>query len=369
MNAFPFSRIIAALPLLCTLFPTFTKAQELYQLSGPVIVDAVPVRQGEPHYPAQDANNGKEGWVVLSYVIEPNGKVSHPIIESSSGSKRFESEAVKAVKKWIYQPATYRGQPIVQSKNSVQINFKQFESNLGVSKNFFKLYQNYANANNNNDNVTKMKTLAQIAKVSVNLNIENFYQHIALAEKAKIEGQIDQQLTHLNLALRYSGINNLLAKRTLNQKEKQVISELERAAFNMLHQKMRLEINASQYAQALQTISYIMALPIARSHQHYYASQQANISTLIDSSTVIKSSLAISPKGPLAYQLLRPSFKVNTIDGRLTKLDVRCRNSFQTYAFTRKKQWTIPKNWQDCSLYFYGEPNTHFTVEELPRSS
>jgi len=59
------------------------------------IIDAKPITRLPPKYPINEARAGRDGWVVMSYIIEPNGSTSNVLIEDSSGSKGFEKKRVK----------------------------------------------------------------------------------------------------------------------------------------------------------------------------------------------------------------------------------------------------------------------------------
>ena len=61
---------------------------------------AIPVSRVAPRYPLAMARAGSEGWVQMSFVIAKDGSVIDPIIADSSGSRRFENAALKAVKQW-----------------------------------------------------------------------------------------------------------------------------------------------------------------------------------------------------------------------------------------------------------------------------
>lgn len=49
-----------------------------------------------PRYPINQARNGQEGWVQLSFVIDEQGNVIDPFVVDSSGIKGFEKAALNA---------------------------------------------------------------------------------------------------------------------------------------------------------------------------------------------------------------------------------------------------------------------------------
>jgi protein TonB len=65
-----------------------------------------------PVYPNLSRRLREEGIVVLEILIKADGTVSEIRIKNSSGYKRLDDSAVKAVKYWRYQPATQGGKAI-----------------------------------------------------------------------------------------------------------------------------------------------------------------------------------------------------------------------------------------------------------------
>ena len=102
---------------------------------------AASVKKIAPKYPIDAARKGQEGWVRLSFVVKEDGSVELPIIEDSSGIKSFEKAAMKAVKKWTFDPATKGGKTIEQCQNSVQLNFQMNKTTKGASRKFVKGYR------------------------------------------------------------------------------------------------------------------------------------------------------------------------------------------------------------------------------------
>lgn len=75
--------------------PVLPPRAEAGQLSNPA-----------PVYPSLSRRLREEGIVVLEILIKADGTVGEIKIKTSSGFKRLDDTAVKAVKHWRYQPAT-----------------------------------------------------------------------------------------------------------------------------------------------------------------------------------------------------------------------------------------------------------------------
>jgi protein TonB len=89
--------------------PSESRAADAAQSSLESGTDVRPIDRPLPRYPIPEAEAGVEGWVVLSFVVKPDGTVREAIIEDSSGRKAFEKSAVNSVKEWRYEPATMNG--------------------------------------------------------------------------------------------------------------------------------------------------------------------------------------------------------------------------------------------------------------------
>ncbi len=65
----------------------------------------------EPEYPAASARLGESGRVVLSLLVDVDGKVADSKIEHSSGSPRLDEAARAALSLCKFTPGTVDGQP------------------------------------------------------------------------------------------------------------------------------------------------------------------------------------------------------------------------------------------------------------------
>ncbi len=79
------------------------------------------VFQGSPNYPPEMRGKGVDGEVVLIFVVDAEGKVTNPRVESSS-HPAFVTPALNAVKKWKFEPGVHAGQR-VPCKMRVPIRF------------------------------------------------------------------------------------------------------------------------------------------------------------------------------------------------------------------------------------------------------
>lgn len=80
-----------------------------------------PLFQPPPDYPAELRRKRVEGTVYIVFVVDKNGRVVNPTVQSSS-NPALEGPALQAVRRWRFEPGRRRGQA-VQFKMRVPITF------------------------------------------------------------------------------------------------------------------------------------------------------------------------------------------------------------------------------------------------------
>jgi TonB family protein len=86
--------------------------------------EASGLRKGAaPRYPAAARKAGWEGLVVARVLVDTRGCAAAVSIRKSSGYPLLDQAVAKAVKKWIFTPATQAGKPIV-SFHDVKVRFR-----------------------------------------------------------------------------------------------------------------------------------------------------------------------------------------------------------------------------------------------------
>lgn len=77
----------------------------------------------DPEYSEDARRAGVNGTVVLSIVVGTDGGVQYNVALQSSPGYGLEEEAIRAVRKWKFKPATMRGNP-VSFRTQVEVNFR-----------------------------------------------------------------------------------------------------------------------------------------------------------------------------------------------------------------------------------------------------
>lgn len=89
----------------------------------PVYVAPVPVGKVQPNFPLLARRRGWEGTVVVRFDVDTDGKVANVDVAESSGRSVLDEEAVRAVKRRPFKPATRDGVPVT-AQHTIRITFK-----------------------------------------------------------------------------------------------------------------------------------------------------------------------------------------------------------------------------------------------------
>ncbi|WP_439146462.1 energy transducer TonB [Vibrio sp.] len=85
---------------------------------------AMPLYRVEPRYPAKALKRGVEGYVIMSFTIDETGRPVDIQVTDARPRRMFEREAMRALKKWKYQPKVVNGKAIAQVGQTVKLEFK-----------------------------------------------------------------------------------------------------------------------------------------------------------------------------------------------------------------------------------------------------
>lgn len=91
--------------------------------AAPALTAAVLVKSVNPRYPTQAQRSRVEGYVVVSFTVEPDGSTSNIRVTDAQPRHVFERAATDAVERWQFTPATRGGVPVA-SVLSNRINFR-----------------------------------------------------------------------------------------------------------------------------------------------------------------------------------------------------------------------------------------------------
>lgn len=86
--------------------------------------DVVPLVRVDPEYPPRAKQQGIEGWVDIEFTISPVGTVQDAVVIGSNPSFVFDRAALRAVRKWRYNPKIEDGVAIARAGIQVRLRFE-----------------------------------------------------------------------------------------------------------------------------------------------------------------------------------------------------------------------------------------------------
>ena len=86
--------------------------------------DVIPIVRVNPQYPLRASERGIEGWVEVVFTISKLGTVKDPTVLNSHPSSIFDRSALKAIRKWKYNPKIEDGEPVERPGVKVRLKFE-----------------------------------------------------------------------------------------------------------------------------------------------------------------------------------------------------------------------------------------------------
>jgi len=86
--------------------------------------DVVPLVRVNPEYPIRAAQRGIEGWVEVAFTISPTGTVKDAQVIGYYPSSVFNNAALRAIRRWKYNPKVENGKPVERPGMTVRLTFQ-----------------------------------------------------------------------------------------------------------------------------------------------------------------------------------------------------------------------------------------------------
>ena len=86
--------------------------------------DVVPLVRVNPEYPIRAAQRGIEGWVEVAFTISASGTVKDAEVTGYYPSSVFNTAALRAIRRWKYNPKIENGKPVERPGMTVRLTFQ-----------------------------------------------------------------------------------------------------------------------------------------------------------------------------------------------------------------------------------------------------
>ena len=112
--------------IVCAVFSNFSFSAELEGYVGEdrTVISVKKVFDSAPTYPRNALRMGREGYVLIEFDVDTDGSVLDPYVVESSPAGVFDRAAIKAVRKFLYQPPTYNGTSVKVNNVQIDLTFK-----------------------------------------------------------------------------------------------------------------------------------------------------------------------------------------------------------------------------------------------------
>lgn len=319
------------------------------------LLSAEPIERIDPKYPVSAARKGQEGWVQLSFVIDKEGKVVDPVVEDSSGVRSFEKQALKALKKWRYSPATEGGQPVEQCQSKVRLDFRLTQDKPGIRRKFAAQFRNINEVLDKGDFPKGAELISALRDNGIWNRYEGALLEVIDAHYAKLVKDYPRWLTSVKKALAYSYSYD--GETMLN----------EDAHYGLVSERFKLEVELGQYQEAINTWQELDAIerPVADKLVVKLAPIYQQVQGLVAGQSPLFRPGQITKDGLWWHSLARKHFSFAEINGQLDSVEVRCSNKRMRYSMSESSEWQIPASWQQCKLLVRGEAGSQFKLVEL----
>ncbi|NQZ06605.1 MAG: energy transducer TonB [Algicola sp.] len=314
---------------------------------------AKPIVRVEPHYPNSALRRGHEGWVNLSFVVEPDGSVSNAFVTDSSGFKDFEGSALKAVNQWKFSPAADQdGNAIQQCVNSLWLSFtiRNGGKPEGASGRFRGRYNDIQAAFDAKDYKKSKQLLIDMSNMRRFSLYEDRQYWQLKGYHAQYTGDDKSALSHFKRA-------STRVKNSTDEFELTLLSNI-----------FILQLKQNLFVDALSTYQQLEKTKGSEKTLERFKPYQQKIATVIASNKIFSVPSTIGERGFAQYQLARNQFEIGNVQGQVDKIKVFCDNKQNTFSYAADSAWTIPESWGKCSLYVYGSKDTAFNIVELPNN-
>jgi TonB family protein len=317
------------------------------------------LERAAPTYPTRELRQSQQGWVKLNYVVSTDGTVLDPVIEDSSGNRSFEKAALRVVRKWRFEPATWDLEPVEQCHTETMITFVIEGREKTATSRFAHRFKKI-NRNIEDGAFAEARQLLDETFESWRLNAYEVARLWILDGNLAHAMQDDAgQLSSYRKATASGG----------TWLEKHVY--LSTLVVIVIH-----ELKFGEYAGALRDYETLIAAGAKKEDLAAIDSVIESIRAAVSGKDVIATPALLQVgrqcekcEADWQYLPLRRNFRLADIDGNLNKLEIRCDWKRVTDTARAGVRWTIPESWGSCRVIVFGENGTSFNVLEEPDSA
>lgn len=310
------------------------------------------------YYPGGESSMARTGVVSIFLMVDKEGNTYEPMIERSN-NHRFHKAALKAIDKAKFEPATLNGETIdsaTQFSMSFHMEFA-WNSKRSSNEKFFQhqkvLFDEFSKIDPN-----KKKASKYLQKMTGTQHRFPYVQTSLSRSRyafAKLFGSADDQIRsirEINISTSGPRSRNLNALQgtkifpTLYADSKSINLEL-----------IQLLINEGYYGEALHAYNALLYRYRGANEDkviELFSGSMTEIDEILRSDKAFARNIHLNQEGYTFLPLVKNSFAIDSIDGRIDTLKLRCTKKFANLEFVKDADFQVPKRWGQCQLQILG---------------
>lgn len=294
------------------------------------------------------------GMIELVFMVDKTGKATEIEIVRSS-LPRYEGQALAAISKYKYQPATLNSKP-VESRQMARIEFDTSRlSNRarpmlpprGYMSHYNRLSRELDKEEPREREIERL--LRKLRFIRFRTFFSSVHTELAQNRYATKFGSKEKQLEPLLNIMMYEDVE-WRGKLALDASTKSTIQ------LSIL----KLLLDLGYYAEALEKYNEYSTGNVEVIGA--FSGSIEKIKQVQLSEYVVERRVDIDSRGYSFLPLLKRSFVINATVGQLHTFELRCDTNYASFEFKQDVQYHIPASWRRCELQMNGEPDSTISI-------
>lgn len=299
-----------------------------------------------PQYPRIRQEQGREGWVNVSMMIDPAGKPYEVVVSDSSGDPAFDKAAVKAIERSLFIPATLNGQSL-DAGYQLKVQFELRGGGAGARPAFSTLYRKLNETVGSGDQTSASAALAELEALDVHSLYEDAHLNLARYLYFLKWGSEEQQLIAITRAIAYEDDQGYLPE------------NLFRSA---LLTQFQLQVKLQHFGAALSTWGKLESLELDAQTRAACAGAVEKILQLQESDAAYEVSGEIGSQNSWFHTLLKSTFTIDLLSGRVAELKLRCDRHYVFFRYSPELRYQVNREFGACNLEVIGDPGSRIRL-------
>ena len=300
----------------------------------------------QPYFPMVAREPGRDGWVQLQLMVDPQGKPYEIVVVDAIGHKSLRTAAIRSLQQSSFEPARLGSTP-VHGAYQMKIVFS-LTGRLDVSRRAQRNYDRLRRLVREGDREGADDVMADINRSTAQHNLyEDAWLHMAKYMYFQRWGTSRAQLAALNRAVAHEVGSTILPE--------QVFRAAQRMRFSLL-----VELN--DFAAALAAFESLQEIGLEEAEHERFQPMVDEILALQADDRAYSVSGETDKHGHWAVGLLKDDFSLHDIQGRIATIKLYCDTKFVFFRFEPELEYHVADNVGDCRLTALGDAGTTFTL-------